>query len=66
MDKTERERLRDMRETERAWAGKEEEWEMWKFGAGGVHVEEVKRPEKTKSGWREVLRGVVVRSERKM
>ncbi|KAE8443427.1 hypothetical protein EG329_001909 [Mollisiaceae sp. DMI_Dod_QoI] len=63
MDKIERERLREERETEKAWAGKEEEYEMWKFGAvGGVHVEEVKRPEKAKGGWKEVLRGVVVRN----
>jgi hypothetical protein len=58
MDKIERDRLRDMRKTEEAWVGKDEEYEMWKYKAG-MHVEEVKRPEKAKGGWREVMRGVV-------
>ncbi|KUJ06876.1 uncharacterized protein LY89DRAFT_743512 [Mollisia scopiformis] len=60
MDKIERDRLRDMRETEKAWAGKEDQYEMWKMNSG-VHVEELKRPETAKGGWREVLRGVVVK-----
>lgn len=60
MDKLERDRLRQERETEKAWNWnqKEEEYEMWKLG-GGVGVEEMKMPEKTKGGWREVMRGVV-------
>lgn len=60
MDKLERDRLRQERETEKAWNWnqKEEEYEMWKLG-GGVSVEEVRMPEKARGGWREVLRGVV-------
>lgn len=60
MDKLERDRLRQKRETEKAWNWnrKEEEYEMWKLGGGGS-VEEVRRPEKARGGWREVMRGVV-------
>lgn len=58
MDKIERKRLREQRETELAWAGKSEEYEVWKYQAG-IDVEEVQKPGRVKSGWREVMRGVV-------